>query len=118
MRDAIDAYVDRGGRVARFAGNFLWQIRIEDGGTKQVGYKSAAAASDPLRDTEDRHLLTSMWEDIAVARPRRPHIRAERHRRDVRGLGRLRAARIGRLSPSTGRSTGPSPVPISITAIS
>ena len=32
MRDAIDAYVDRGGRVARFGGNFFWQIRLEEEG--------------------------------------------------------------------------------------
>ena len=28
MRDAIDEYVERGGRVARFAGNFMWQTRL------------------------------------------------------------------------------------------
>ena len=28
MRDPVDAYVDGGGNVARFAGNFLWQTRI------------------------------------------------------------------------------------------
>ncbi len=28
MRDAIDAYVDKGGHVARFAGNFMWQTRL------------------------------------------------------------------------------------------
>ena len=32
MRDAIDAYVDQGGRIARFAGNFMWQIRLEQEG--------------------------------------------------------------------------------------
>jgi hypothetical protein len=69
MRDAVDAYVDRGGHVARFAGNFTWQIRIEANGTRQVGYKSAAETSDPVRATERRHLLTASWEDVAVARP-------------------------------------------------
>ncbi len=69
MRDAIDAYVDRGGRVARFAGNFTWQIRLEAEGTRQIGYKSAAASQDPVRDTERKHLLTTAWEDVAVGRP-------------------------------------------------
>jgi len=69
MRDAIDAYVDRGGHVARFAGNFTWQIRIEADGTRQIGYKADAEAADPVRDTERRRLLTTSWEDIAVARP-------------------------------------------------
>jgi hypothetical protein len=45
MRDAIDAYVDGGGRVARFAGNFTWQIRIEAEGTQQIGYKADAEAT-------------------------------------------------------------------------
>ncbi|MCA3573226.1 MAG: hypothetical protein IOC86_04865, partial [Aestuariivirga sp.] len=27
MRDAVDRFVERGGRAARFAGNFMWQIR-------------------------------------------------------------------------------------------
>jgi hypothetical protein len=30
MRNAVDAHVAGGGKVARFAGNFLWQIRLED----------------------------------------------------------------------------------------
>ena len=29
MRDAVDAFVDGGGNVARFAGNFLWQIPLD-----------------------------------------------------------------------------------------
>lgn len=69
MRDAVDSYVDRGGRVARFAGNFLWQTRIEDNGNKQVCYKANAAAHDPLPENKDRRRLTSMWEDIEVGRP-------------------------------------------------
>lgn len=39
MRDAVDGFVDAGGHVARFAGNFLWQTRIEDGGRTQLCYK-------------------------------------------------------------------------------
>jgi hypothetical protein len=69
MRDAIDAYVDRGGHVARFAGNFMWQIRIEADGTRQVGYKGDAITKDPVRETDHKHLLTAAWEDMAVGRP-------------------------------------------------
>jgi hypothetical protein len=68
MRDAIDAYVDGGGRVARFAGNFQWQIRVEDEGRRQVCYKAAAATQDPVRDS-DRRRLTAMWDSTEVARP-------------------------------------------------
>ena len=48
MRDAIDRYVERGGRVARFAGNFMWQTRLESGGKQQVCYKYRARAEDPV----------------------------------------------------------------------
>ena len=47
MRDAVDAYVERGGHAARFAGNFMWQTRLEDEGRRQVCYKYRARAEDP-----------------------------------------------------------------------
>ncbi len=62
MRLAIDAYVEAGGNVARFAGNFLWQVRIEDQGQTQTCYKYIATQSDPMMDSEDQHLLTCAWE--------------------------------------------------------
>ena len=51
MRDTVDAYVEAGGRIARFAGNFMWQTRLEDNGRRQVCYKSRARTEDPQRDT-------------------------------------------------------------------
>lgn len=66
MREAIDRYVERGGNVARFAGNFSWQIRLEDEGRTQVAYKERAKDSDPIRNTEQRRRLTADWEDPAV----------------------------------------------------
>ncbi len=66
MRDTIDAYVDVGGRVARFAGNFLWQTRLEDDGRRQVCYKYRARAEDPRRDSER---ITTCWEAPEVGRP-------------------------------------------------
>ncbi len=68
MRDAVDRYVEAGGNVARFAGNFAWQIRLEDDGNTQVCYKAMAGTHDPLRDSDQAHLLTSFWEDPAVGR--------------------------------------------------
>ena len=47
MRDRVDAYVDGGGKVARFAGNFLWQTRLSDQGKTQTCYKYIAE-SDPF----------------------------------------------------------------------
>jgi len=69
MRDAVDDYVNNGGHVARFAGNFTWQIRMEAEGTQQVCYKTSADALDPVRDTENQHLLTTAWDDCSLGRP-------------------------------------------------
>ena len=65
MRDAVDAYVDAGGHVARFAGNFLWQIRLEDAGRQQTCFKYRVA-EDPLRGT-DR--ATTCWGARQIGRP-------------------------------------------------
>jgi hypothetical protein len=66
MRDSIDAYVDNGGRVARFAGNFMWQTRLEDDGQRQVCYKSRAWDEDPQAAT-DR--ISTSWELPQINRP-------------------------------------------------
>ncbi len=66
MRDSIDAYVEGGGRVARFAGNFMWQTRLEDDGRRQVCYKSRAWDEDPARDSER---ITTSWELPQINRP-------------------------------------------------
>ncbi|MEZ5926747.1 MAG: DUF6605 domain-containing protein [Hyphomicrobiaceae bacterium] len=70
MRDAVDRYVEAGGRVARFAGNFLWQVRFENGGRTQVCYKYRARKEDPyFSDPAKRHLTTNAWEAPEVGRP-------------------------------------------------
>ncbi len=69
MRDAVDDYVAGGGRVARFAGNFLWQIRLAEEGRRQVCHKYLAHEEDPLRDTDERRFLTGCWEDPVIGRP-------------------------------------------------
>ena len=66
MRDTVDAWVDAGGRVARFAGNFLWQTRLEADGRRQVCYKYRARDEDPLRGSER---VTTAWEAPEVGRP-------------------------------------------------
>ena len=67
MRDAIDNFVDRGGNLARFAGNYLWQVRIEDDGKTQACYK--APDLDPLYGTSDHKLVTTFWESAEIGRP-------------------------------------------------
>ena len=66
MRDTVDAYVEAGGRIARFAGNFMWQTRLEDEGRRQVCYKYRARDEDPLRETQR---ITASWESPEVDRP-------------------------------------------------
>ncbi|MGE0008953.1 MAG: N,N-dimethylformamidase beta subunit family domain-containing protein [Parvibaculaceae bacterium] len=69
MRDAIDAYVERGGRIARFAGNFMWQIRLEREGAVQICHKYLATKNDPLMKSGPRHLVTESWEASEIGRP-------------------------------------------------
>lgn len=69
MRDAVDAYVEGGGRVARFAGNFCWQIRLEDEGATQVCYKYRAPQEDPCYGTAQQRFVTNLWEAPEIGRP-------------------------------------------------
>lgn len=66
MRDHLEAWVDAGGRLARFGGNFYWQTRLSEDLTRQTCYKSEAEAADPLAGT-DR--MTSYWDHPQVGRP-------------------------------------------------
>ncbi len=68
MRDAVDVYVEGGGNVARFAGNFLWQTRIEDEGRTQICYKYIAD-QDPLMGTDREHFVSGAFEVEPVNRP-------------------------------------------------
>ncbi|GAB3561535.1 hypothetical protein GCM10027445_00450 [Amycolatopsis endophytica] len=69
MRAHVDDYVAAGGRVARFAGNFMWQIRLDLQRDTQLTYKYDAGRLDPVAGTEAQHLLTGAWEDPAVGNP-------------------------------------------------
>ena len=69
MRDAVDDYVDGGGRIARFAGNFMWQTRLENDGRQQVCYKYRARAEDPVYRSADKSRTSGCWESAEVGRP-------------------------------------------------
>ncbi len=69
MRDAVDRYVEQGGHAARFAGNFMWQTRLEDEGRRQVCYKYRARAEDPVYQTGDVTRATNSWEAPEIGRP-------------------------------------------------
>ncbi|WP_291150390.1 N,N-dimethylformamidase beta subunit family domain-containing protein [Ensifer sp. SSB1] len=69
MRDAVDGYVERGGHAARFAGNFMWQTRLEDGGKRQVCYKYRSRAEDPAFRSDDPTRTSGSWEAAEIGRP-------------------------------------------------
>lgn len=69
MREAIDAYIEAGGRVARFAGNFAWQVRLEAEGAVQVCYNRLARSHDPLMGTAQERRVTTCWEDPLIGWP-------------------------------------------------
>jgi len=69
MRDAVDRYVEGGGHVARFAGNFGWQTRLEDGGQRQVCFKYRARGEDPVYKGGDVTRATNAWEAPEIGRP-------------------------------------------------
>lgn len=63
MRDHVDAFIDRGGRLARFAGNFLWQVRLDLDQHTQTCFK------DPRRDPIRGSRVTTSWDAPEVGRP-------------------------------------------------
>lgn len=70
MRDAVDNYVERGGHAARFAGNFMWQTRMEDEGRRQVCYKYRSRKEDPAYlQGGDVTRATNSWEAPEIGRP-------------------------------------------------
>lgn len=69
MRDAVDSYVDQGGHAARFAGNFMWQIRVDSDTRQQTAYKYDARVTDPIVQSGDTSRMTGSWEDPWVGRP-------------------------------------------------
>ncbi|MCW2395771.1 MULTISPECIES: N,N-dimethylformamidase beta subunit family domain-containing protein [unclassified Sphingobium] len=54
MRDTIDRFVDRGGKIARFAGNFWGQIRLENDNKTHICYKTGG--KDPVQGARNTEL--------------------------------------------------------------
>jgi hypothetical protein len=95
MRETIEAFVVRGGNLARLGANFTWQIRLEAEGARQVCYKSRAAEMDPIRLSGDLSRLTTAWEDRHVRWPGATTV-------GVNGLGGV-YANWGRFTPRGSR---------------
>lgn len=66
MRDHLEAWVDQGGQLCRFAGNFFWQTRLSDDLAIQTCYKTRAGAEDP---TPDPSRMTDHWDHRDIHRP-------------------------------------------------
>jgi hypothetical protein len=99
MRRAADSFTGAGGNWARFAGNFMWQIRLEEDPDDskrmhQVCYKYDYTA-DPVFGTDRQNELTFVWDAPVVGWP------------GVQTFG-LNASRglYARLSTCTPRNTG------------
>lgn len=66
MRRGVDGFVDSGGHVARFGGNFQWQIRLEEDAATQVCHWGV---DDPVEGTDEEPLLTGAWDDPRIGWP-------------------------------------------------
>jgi len=110
MRDAIDALRRAWRSCRRFAGNFMWQIRLENEGQRQVCYKYIARDEDPFMSTGPRHLVTESWEaPESAVRVRRASASTPRTASMPAGQAARRACKG--FPRSTGPSIGPLPTP-------
>ncbi|GLY81011.1 N,N-dimethylformamidase beta subunit family domain-containing protein [Actinoallomurus iriomotensis] len=66
MRDAVDRFVDGGGGLARFGGNYQWQVRLSDDLTTQFCYRLPSLDPDAARSPQT---ATTVWEAKSVGRP-------------------------------------------------
>lgn len=67
MRDAAEAFAERGGNIAFFSGNTCWwQVRFEDGMRTMVCFRDGT--QDPLAGVDDSR-VTVEWSSAPVNRP-------------------------------------------------
>ena len=68
-RDAVEAWIDNGGRFAIFSGNTaFWKVRFEDEGGRFICHKWNGFTADPMAAT-DATQATHLWSHTAFARP-------------------------------------------------
>ncbi len=58
-RNAFDAFVEAGGKLARFAGNMNWQVRYED--NVQICYKHRHEEDPVWADPATRNIASTWW---------------------------------------------------------
>lgn len=66
QRDTLDAFVDAGGKLARFGGNYIWQVRFDEAMQTQYCYRVPQA--DPITAT-DATRVTTFWDWTKIGRP-------------------------------------------------
>ncbi len=66
MRDVVDRFVNAGGRLARFAGNYQWQVRFSQNMSTQYCYRLPTL--DPMTAQQPQR-ATTVWEARSVGRP-------------------------------------------------
>jgi hypothetical protein len=68
-RDAVEAYIDAGGRFAIFSGNTaFWKVRFEEGGARLICHKWNGFEADPVA-TDHPDQATHLWSHKAFDRP-------------------------------------------------
>ncbi|MER8792380.1 hypothetical protein NKH71_31945 [Mesorhizobium sp. M0983] len=95
MREAIEQYMENGGSVARFAGNFGVQIRLEDNGITQVCYQERALEKDPLAGTKGERRLATDFSDRRVGWPGEQTFGLNTHYGLFAGVGGMVARGVG-----------------------
>ncbi len=93
MRDAMDAFVEEGGKVSRFAGNFLWRCGSRTRASGQVCFKARAHAEDPVKGTDQREAAVRRLGRSGDRTSGRPDVWRQRRAGHLFLLGRPRAAR-------------------------
>lgn len=69
MRDALEAFIAKGGNAAFFSGNSVcWQVRWQEETRSLLCWKQWYN-QDPLYKSEDEQLLSSLWSHHLVKRP-------------------------------------------------
>jgi hypothetical protein len=69
MRDALEAFIARGGNAAFFSGNSVfWQVRFDDDGRAMLAYK-VNFRHDPCFGTDEERRISSIWSDSLIERP-------------------------------------------------
>ncbi|KAL4795057.1 hypothetical protein BDV19DRAFT_379169 [Aspergillus venezuelensis] len=66
QRDTMDDFVNKGGKLARFGGNYIWQVRLDEALQTQYCYRVPQA--DPETEQNPTR-VTTFWDCPLIGRP-------------------------------------------------